>query len=99
MMKEEKNILYELDEKTVTDGIAMLSIKEVEETNMEKLLGGEPAEAGSISIDNKYYTIWIDKNAKNKGKSVNHGFWWNYGTKEGKNKFHGNVLCVLERNY
>ena len=64
MMKEEKNILYELDEKTVTDGIAMLSIKEVEETNMEKLLGGEPAEAGSISIDNKYYTIWIDKKCK-----------------------------------
>jgi len=106
MMKNTTAILYKLDKDNIdSQGIAKLSIIHLEPKNgkiytleeMQEAVEGYIEIAGYISIDNKNYIIIVDEEGLIKNLPVNHGFWWSYGDKNGKNKFVGNVLLVPER--
>lgn len=105
MMKKTTAILYKLDKDTIdAQGIAKLTIEHLEPKNgktyelkeMQEAVGGYIEIAGSISIDNKNYIIVVDEEGLIKNLPVNHGFWWSYGDKNGKNKYVGNVLLIPE---
>jgi hypothetical protein len=104
-MKKTTAILYKLD-KSIIDkqGIANLSIEHLEPENgktyeldeMQKAVEGYIEIAGTISIDNKNYTIVVNEEGLIKDLPINHGFWWAHGNKEGKHKYVGNVLLIPE---
>lgn len=106
-MKKTTAILYKLDFNKIQDGIAMASLEHVEPKNgktfeleeLQSLIGGFIENVGTLEIDRKYYKILVDEEGGPKNLPINYGFWWNHGTKEGKNKFVGNVLLVPEGTF
>lgn len=103
-MTDKKAILFKLGKEVDKDGIANLELIELNPENgskftlseLQKHVEGYIESGGTISIDNSYYQIFVDEEGLIKNKPTNFGFWWAFGTKEGKYKFVGNVLCVKE---
>jgi hypothetical protein len=97
-------ILYKLDEKNCQQGICFLTIEHPKPEDgqafslreLQGFIDGYMEIVGRIEIDKNYYIIIVDEEGLLKRKPINHGFWWNYGTKEGTHRYVGNVLLIRE---
>lgn len=65
--------------------------KKISLKEMQELVGGYIEMGQTMTIDNQPHTIFVDEEGIPKGRPINHGFYWSYGT-----EYRGTVICVPE---